>query len=465
MRLPGFTHQKREPFKSEVFKYHDLQPWKPELMVKLLSLSLNGDAKKERIIDTPTLLRTERFAKGTRNRSMISVIGRMRNSGLIGESLFNAAMEVNHLRCDPPLSQDEIRRLVNWGNKKEERPIFPAAEGLLNEMRHPDVQSLGDIYIQEIEPIHWVIEDILPAGLTVLAADPKSGKSYLAQHLGIAIASGTEAMGRFRVCQGDVLHLGLEDSVVRFKQRLHRLLGDSPPPDRAFFARKWGQLPDAAKQIRAWLKQADKPQLVVVDTFAKIRGRPRRWDTSGIYERDYQDVSLLQDLAQDFQVALLLVHHTNKGDDDGDFRRISGTQGLTGAADAMWLMQTDREAMEATLVMAGREVADKRLWLRMDDDTGVWKCAGSLADMKRRQSEMKIIEAMIEIGRPANQSEIGRYCGLTQQAVSKTFKMLLADGIIQKSVTGKFVVAPRLQSTVVATNNIQPRNFNDLEKC
>jgi hypothetical protein len=257
----------------------------------------------------------------------------------------------------------------------------------------------------------------------------------------------------------------LEDSVVRFKQRLHRLLGDSPPPDRAFFARKWGQLPDAAKQIRAWLKQADKPQLVVVDTFAKIRGRPRRWDTSGIYERDYQDVSLLQDLAQDFQVALLLVHHTNKGDDDGDFRRISGTQGLTGAADAMWLMQTDREAMEATLVMAGREVADKRLWLRMDDDTGVWKCAGSLADMKRRQSEMKIIEAMIEIGRPANQSEIGRYCGLTQQAVSKTFKMLLADGIIQKSVTGKFVVAPRLQSTVVATNNIQPRNFNDLEKC
>jgi biotin operon repressor len=352
---------------------------------------------------------------------------------------------------------------VNWGNKKEERPIFPAAEGLLNEMRFPDVQGYDSLEQEPYEPIHWVVQDILPVGLTVLAADPKSGKSYLSQHITIAVASGTQAMGRFDVTQGDVLCLSLEDAKNRFKQRLHRLLDGNPAPSKAYFARKWAQLPDAAKQIRAWIKQADNPQLIVVDTFAKVRGRPKRWDTSGLYERDYQEVSLLQDLAQDYQVALLLIHHTNKGDADDDFRRISGTQGLTGAADAMWLMQTNRENMEATLVMAGREIADKRLWLRMDEETGIWKCAGTLADMKRKQGECQVMEAIEEMGVPVSQADIAKYCGVSRQTINKSIKSLLEDGIVEKSVTGKFMLAPGLRGTATQATPMQPRNFNGLQ--
>jgi len=206
-----------------------------------------------------------------------------------------------------------------------------------------------------------------------------------------------------------------------------------------------GELPEAAKQMRAWLKSTDNPQLIVVDTFARVRGRPKRWDTAGLYERDYREVSEMQELAQDFQIAIILVHHTNKGEADDDFRRISGTQGLTGAADAMWLMQTDREKMECTLVMAGREIPDKRYWLKMEPDTGIWICKGTAADMRRKQGELQIIAAIQEIGHPSSQQEIASYIGITRQTVNQSIKELLADGIIEKSVTGKYVLAPSLK--------------------
>jgi biotin operon repressor len=445
MRLPGFSHQKRTPFKSEVFKYHDLQPWKPALIKSLLHLEMNGSTPSASVQPAHDPFSEEPFKTGERHARMLSAVARLRNSALKGEALFNAAWQINVDRCQPPLGETEIRRMVKWGNNLIENPIVSAPVALLNDVFHPSIVDVATIYAEPFEPIHWVVEDLLPTGLTVLAGDPKSGKSYLTQHICIAVASGTKAMGRFGVSQGDVLTLSLEDSKNRFKQRLHSLLAGADPPERAFFARKWSRMPEAIKHIRAWVKSANKPQLVVIDTLAKLRGRPKRWDSSGIYERDYDDVSSIQEMAQDHQIAVIVVHHTNKSEQSDDFRRISGSQGITGASDSNWVMTTDRERMEATLIMAGREIPDMRYWLKMERESGIWKCMGTVSDMRRKQGEVQIIEALQEIGQPSSQQEIAKYIGIAKQTVNHSIKGLLADGIVERSVTGKYILAPSLR--------------------
>src|SRR5690349_3070223 len=69
------------------------------------------------------------------------------------------------------------------------------------------------------KPMQWAVRDILPEGCVLFAGRPKLGKSWLAYHLAIAIAEGTEAFGEIRVRQGDVLYLALEDGRQRLQWR------------------------------------------------------------------------------------------------------------------------------------------------------------------------------------------------------------------------------------------------------
>ena len=48
-----------------------------------------------------------------------------------------------------------------------------------------------------LPPILFIIKDLLPEGLTILAGRPKAGKSFLAQNISLSIADGTKVMGFF----------------------------------------------------------------------------------------------------------------------------------------------------------------------------------------------------------------------------------------------------------------------------
>lgn len=63
-----------------------------------------------------------------------------------------------------------------------------------------------------------IVEDLLLAGLTLLASAPKVGKSWLAYQFAVAVATGGEVLGK-RASQGDVLYLALEDGEYRAHTR------------------------------------------------------------------------------------------------------------------------------------------------------------------------------------------------------------------------------------------------------
>ncbi len=79
----------------------------------------------------------------------------------------------------------------------------------------PSFQYLDELAEQTFPETLWVVPDLLPEGLTLLAAKPKLGKSWLALGLALAVASGGVALGKVPVNQGAVLYLALEDSPKR----------------------------------------------------------------------------------------------------------------------------------------------------------------------------------------------------------------------------------------------------------
>jgi hypothetical protein len=71
----------------------------------------------------------------------------------------------------------------------------------------------------ECEPPKFVVERLLPTGLSVLAGSPKVGKSWLSLWLCQQVSHG-EPVWEFETCKSTVLYLALEDTVDRLHFRL-----------------------------------------------------------------------------------------------------------------------------------------------------------------------------------------------------------------------------------------------------
>src|SRR5215203_5792958 len=137
----------------------------------------------------------------------------------------------------------------------------------------PGVFSIADLLSRELPPARWVVPDLLPEGVTLLAGKPKIGKTWLAQGLAVAIATGGVALGSKRVEQGEVLYLALEDQERRLHKRFKRLLTEDPPRGLSAAVR-WPTFDvGGAERIGDWCATHPNTRLVVIDTLKKVRPR------------------------------------------------------------------------------------------------------------------------------------------------------------------------------------------------
>lgn len=196
----------------------------------------------------------------------------------------------------------------------------------------------------------FVVEGLLPEGLHILAGSPKVGKSWLALWICFQVSKGELVWG-LTTTAGTVLYLCLEDSYTRIQNRLFQLTDDAPSTLR--FANLSGCIGDGLEnQISSFLSEHPDTNLIVIDTLQKIRDIIP--DTNS-YISDYRDLSSLKNLAESHYVAILLVHHLRKMKDDDPMNMISGTTGLSGAADSNFVLKRKVHIPEAKSHLAGEE--------------------------------------------------------------------------------------------------------------
>lgn len=231
---------------------------------------------------------------------------------------------------------------------------------------------------QEFPPVQYVVDGVIPEGLTMIVAAPKIGKSWLVLGLSIASSAGGIALGGIHVTQRPVLYLALEDGPRRLKSRLEALDYGQPSPELHFAT----DVPKAniLATIHEFMEaHADRTPVVVLDTLGKAMPPAVMGETQ--YERDYRVVGKLKELSDAYPgSAIIVVHHTRKAD-GGDFvDGVSGTQGLAGAADTVALLKRDRQADSAVLQVTSRDAAEGEYELEKHG-IGNWQLAGgSLTD-------------------------------------------------------------------------------------
>lgn len=249
---------------------------------------------------------------------------------------------------------------------------------------HPSA-SLDHI---EFVPPEEFIAGFLTTGLTVIAASPKAGKTWLCHEFALSIGMGVPALGTLPCRQADVLCLFLEDSLARIKRRERMLLGGECGRRGVVYApagTRWS-LPRLGK----YLEEHPACRCVIVDTAERFKQQQvQTANGSGrIYSEDYVFWGSFQSLAMTQDVAIILIHHDRKpfgGKPLANLDSVSGTRAITGSADHIWLLDRNTETGISRLAVVGRDLeegsvdyvrgADGRLGVvgQRDNPNGEWE--------------------------------------------------------------------------------------------
>jgi len=233
---------------------------------------------------------------------------------------------------------------------------------------------------QKYEPLQFSVEKILPHGLFILAGSPKVGKSWLALDLCRAVATGGK-LWDFAATSGDVLYLALEDTYNRLQNRLKKFGIDGENAANLHMATTSHGIHDGLlAQINNFVEQYPDTNLVVIDTLEHIRngGADR-----SMYAYDYNDMNRLREITTKHKLTLLLVHHTRKTPDSDPLNTISGSTGLVGAVDGVFILDKGKRMDNAAaLIIANRDTESFCFNLHFDTEKCRWMFLGNCSDQE-----------------------------------------------------------------------------------
>ena len=298
-----------------------------------------------------------------------------------------------------------------------------------------DTTRASDLQAMEFPPIEWIIPGYVVEGLTILAGKPKLGKSWLALDWALATAYGGIACGSIRCEEGDVLYLALEDNKRRLKSRMQQLLPDGVWPDRLELITNFRRLNEGGlDDLRDWIRSAERPRLIVIDTLVCVR--PARGSKDNPYETDYAALAPLQELAGETNVAIVVVHHVRKLESDDPLDTVSGTTGLTGAADSILILRRDAQGM--TLYGRGRDIDEIENAMEFDPTTGRWAILGLAAEIRKSDERLAIIAALKEAGSALSPNEIAGATNMKDGNVRFLLHKMSLAGEVQKDGRGRY---------------------------
>jgi hypothetical protein len=282
------------------------------------------------------------------------------------------------------------------------------------------------------DPIRYVVPGYIAEGATILAGRPKLGKSWLCLESGLAVASGNTCLGGILCEQGSVLFLALEDNRRRLQRRIDKVVSPfgGEWPEAFHYATEWPRADEGGiEQIAAWIERTPDARLIVVDVLAMFR--PARGQQQSLYEADYAAASGLQGLASRHGVAVVIVHHVRKSPAETDpFEKVSGTMGLTGAADTVLVL--DRDSNGVTLYGRGRDIEEVETALSFNKETCRWIIMGEASEVRRTDERSVILVTLKDADEPMTPTEIAGAIGQPLNNVKQLLFKMSKAGEVRK---------------------------------
>lgn len=230
--------------------------------------------------------------------------------------------------------------------------------------------SMYELFEHSYQTRPAIVEGLIYPGTHILAGAPKVGKSFLVAQIAYAVSTGASLWG-YDVRQGSVLYLALEDDYVRLRERLYRMF-DVECTEHLYLAIGAKQVGHGlVGQLDCFLHEHPDTTLIIIDTVQRVR-EAEVCGTS--YASDYEFIREMKEFADRTGVCIMMVHHTRKRHSEDPFETVSGTFGLVGAADSIFVLHRESaETNEVALSIRGRDQAEQTLYLTHNPDRLIWE--------------------------------------------------------------------------------------------
>ena len=311
----------------------------------------------------------------------------------------------------------------------------------------------------------FIIPDLLPVGLTIMAGRPKTCKSFLALSLACGVSSGGMALGKIPVQQADVLFLSLEDGERRLQNRIRGMLteDDAVPSGLLICTNlpKSSLITGCTKEsdLRDFLKSNISVRFVVIDTLAKFRidenGAGQKQNDGG-YAREVKSLSRLKAVADDLGVAILVIHHTRKpqAGDSNPFDSILGSTGIFATVDNAWILEKNSSDSTGILYTESRDIEPMRLPMTISSE-GVWSVSEDSKLLQVSRERQEILDTLTDYGEPMSPGDLadmlGRKGTRERAATRKLLTRMAQAGELVQPNRGLYNVPPAHPVTTVTS--------------
>ena len=315
------------------------------------------------------------------------------------------------------------------------------------------IKTFAQVAAATFEPIRWIVPELIPEGCIILAGSPKIGKSWLATELCLCAASNGKRpfLGKYVLPHHGALYLALEDSDRRMNDRINKLISQlpvwsghhTPAPTEVSYATSWPILGKGCiEQITAHLDANPDCKLVIVDTLQKVK--PQAAKNMTAYEIDYAIVAAFQEIAIKRGITIILITHLRKSTgaaNEDPFEQITGSMGISGAADASIVLHKGKASNIAELYVRGRDVEEQSITIKMENCC--WQYLGTGQESEGRKYLAEIKEFAQEWNRPDfKPADFNRWFkegnGYEIKGIRVVFQRLFEDGFLGKKEAGRF---------------------------
>ena len=249
-----------------------------------------------------------------------------------------------------------------------------------------------------LPPIVYPVENLIPEGYTVASAPFKFGKSWLALEMCLAIAQGSDFLGQ-KTTKGSAVYMALEDCDKFAQERLNMVLEGREAPEGFYYI--YDQVPSLDDDFVGYLNQLYKMlpdlKLVVIDVLAFVEYQAKRGESA--YKCDYRTGTALKRWADEHSTAVMAITHTTKMIHPNDvFMNTTGTNGVTGSADAiLTIAKESRTDKDGILAITGRRVREKYFKVHLRDGY-IWETDGEVDPdgMKESSKQQEFEERLAE---------------------------------------------------------------------
>lgn len=238
--------------------------------------------------------------------------------------------------------------------------------------------TLRELMSTELEPTRYVVDGILPEGLTGVIAPGKIGKSFLLSGIALSVCRGSLALEAIGTHKAEVLYIDLEQNAPKAKSRWRQVLCGDDPPAGLHIQFDWKPLDKGGlEDIDRAIEKNPAVRLVVIDVFTKVK--PTVAKGMNAYDQEYQILGNLKALADRRRIAIAFVHHTNRTKSDDPLDSVSGTNAMVGVPDAIWMLSRSRGKKVGKLYVTGRTAYEATFELVWSPSSGSWRISSEEA--------------------------------------------------------------------------------------